>query len=90
MRWITVSIGEMTMIAYPRVVRCERFLAHLTTRRAMVQLPLFFRQCFQIRYFSRDVLSLGVAARTTLYSLHHGTDTIMSRTYVEAYVKHFM
>ena len=42
MRWITVSTSEMAMTAYLCVVRRERFLANVTTRRATVHLPLFF------------------------------------------------
>jgi len=46
MRWTAVSTGEMTMIADSRIVRRERFLADVTTRRATVCLPLLFRQRF--------------------------------------------
>ena len=46
MRWTTESTGEMAMIADPRIVRRERFLANMATRRATVRLQLFFRQRF--------------------------------------------
>jgi len=39
---LNVSTGEMSMIVYLGVVRRERFLADVTTRRATVCLPLFF------------------------------------------------
>jgi len=46
MRWTAVSTDEMTMIVDSRIVRRERFLADVTTRRATVCLPLLFRQRF--------------------------------------------
>jgi len=50
MRWTAVSIDdlldEMTMIVVSRVVRRERFLTDVTTRRTTVRLLLLFRQRF--------------------------------------------
>ena len=46
MRWTAVSTGEMTMIADPRIVWRERFLANVTTRRATIYFLLFHRQRF--------------------------------------------
>jgi len=65
MRWITVSTGEMAMTAYLCVVRRKRFLANVTTRRATIHLPLFFRHCF-------DSVS---NARNSLYLISRATDT---------------
>jgi len=43
MRWIAIStVGDNDR----RLVQRERFLADVTTRRAMVRLPLLFKYCF--------------------------------------------
>ena len=62
MRWITVSIDEMAMIAYLCAIRRERFLANVTTRRATVHLPLFFRHCF-------DSVSMHVSGYDSFYTM---------------------
>ena len=46
MRWTTISSGEIVLIAYPLIIRSERFLADVTMRRATVCFPLLFRQHF--------------------------------------------
>ena len=82
------SPGEMTIIADSRVIRCERFLADVTPRRATVRLPLLFRQRFhgyvnryQIFHAMRQVLKLPtkplVATRTNCYC--DGTNTTITR-----------
>ena len=57
MCWTAVSTGEKTMIADSRIVRRERFLANVTTRRAIIRLPLLFRQYF-----------LGTLANTVVFT----------------------
>jgi len=45
MRWTTTSSGEVVLIAYPLIIRSERFLVDITTRRAtmlLIVLPITF------------------------------------------------
>ena len=58
----------------PRVVRHERFLANVTTRRATVHLPLFFRQRFHghvggydIFHAMRQIVELSRELRYTIF-----------------------
>jgi len=74
MCWTTISSGGMAMIADSRVVRCEQFLANVTSRRARICLPLLFRQRFHGHvggyntfYTMRQVLELSHKPRYTIF-----------------------
>jgi len=81
MRWTTVSTAEMAIIADRRIVRRERFLANVTTRRDTVHLPLLFRQRFYEHVGGYNIFYTPNLGIVTLYSLHRdGNMTITCRT----------
>jgi len=71
MRWTAVSIGEMTMIVDPRIVRHERFIADDASRYGMPLIALdnvSMSMLADMRFFTRCAKSLSCRTNHAIQS----------------------